>query len=75
MFHGRGVKKVKKVNPVDFMVISAPVEIKFYCPYCETENCISWGRVIVPECWNGKWDDVECLKCGEIVELGNYDYD
>jgi endogenous inhibitor of DNA gyrase (YacG/DUF329 family) len=60
----------------DFTIVSAPVKIVFDCPHCNSTGVeISWKNLYVPEYWGDDWGEVMCPECGEMVELGDYDYD
>lgn len=59
----------------DFTIISAPVKIHFECPHCGLDSEVPWRDVDVPECWSDPFGEVECLWCGESVQLGGWEYD
>lgn len=65
----------KKDSPVDFTIMSAPVEIRLECPHCTNDIRIPWNDVDHPDCWQDDWGWIECPECGEDIKLGEYDYD
>jgi transcription elongation factor Elf1 len=69
------VRRLHKVEKTDFTIVSKPAWITFECPHCGCNVEISWHNVNEPEYWGDDWGEVECNVCGELVELGDYDYD
>lgn len=64
-----------KRNPVDFLIVSTPVAIKFDCPQCGEDVEIAWDKVDRPSCWSDEWPEIECPHCGKTVALGEWNYD
>ena len=58
-----------------FTIVSKPAWITFECPHCGCKAEVPWRNVTEPEYWGDGWGEVECNVCGEMVELGDYDYD
>ncbi len=63
------------MEPTDFTIVSAPVKINLYCPYCDSNISIPWKDVDAPEYWGDRWPDVKCPDCGREIQLGEYEYD
>lgn len=59
----------------DFTIVSAPVCIRFECPFCEADVEIPWKKVDVPDSWSDEWPDATCPECGASVSLGEWVYD
>lgn len=63
-----------KPRPVDFDIVSKPVEISLTCPYCDMPFTIPWNELDPPDYWGDQWDPVTCPDCGKQIELGDYTY-
>ena len=63
------------MEKTDFTIVSKPAWITFVCPHCGDGAEVPWRNVTEPESWGDGWGEVECNICGEMVELGDYDYD
>ena len=70
-----GTRELMMERKTDFVILSRPVAISFTCPFCKTDQEVSWNDIIAPEYWGDEWDDVECPNCGELVSLGDWEYD
>ena len=62
-------------NGVNYTIISEPSYITFECPFCHEEVEVNFEEVdFNTDYWgDGAWCD--CPKCGEKVELDDYEYD
>lgn len=59
----------------DYTIISRPSQVFFECPHCKEDIYLDFTDVYFKsDYWgDGAWCD--CPKCGEKVELGDYEYD
>ena len=60
---------------VEFSIISAPIAIRFNCPYCGIEVQLKWNEVDAPHYWGDTWPPVKCPECKKSVELDTWEYD
>lgn len=63
------------MEPVDFNINAKFISIDFECPYCEDIVAIPWRNLDVPEHFDDDWGEVKCPCCGNVIELGDYEYD
>ncbi len=63
------------IAKADFKIISKPAYIEFDCPHCGNKNNYSWSAVNPATHWGDKWPNIICQECGELVGLGDYEYD
>ena len=62
-------------KPVDYTIVSRPDYIRLECPHCEKNIKVDFEDVVFHR---DSWSDggcCNCPKCGEDIELGDWDYD
>ena len=68
-------RKEKTLKETDYMILSAPKDVKFICPYCKEEVQVEFEKL---DYLTEVWDDgalVDCPECGKEVKLCGWEYD